>query len=97
MAFKGVLPSDLWDRYDRDDGYDRLMLDISIANEINDLVAEAHADAKGKAGADTARGAVARRNQRRRERQTYLSNTDDFFDSVEKAGVPVREVGGVDD
>lgn len=97
MAFKGVLPSDLWDRYDREDGFDRLILDIEIANEINDLVKEANTSAKGKANANSARGVVARRNQRRKDRQTYLSNTDDFFDTVEKAGVPVREVGGVDE
>ena len=97
MAFKGVLPSDLWVKYDCEDGFDRLMLDIEIANEINDLVRESHSNSKSKANADSARGAVARRKQRRKDRQTYLSNTDDFFDTVEKAGVPVREVGGVDE
>jgi len=97
MAFKGVLPSDLWDRYDREDGFDRLMLDIEIANEINDLVSEAHKDAKKGANADSAKGMVSRRNQRRKERATHLSNTNDFFDTIEKAGVPVRREGGVDE
>ena len=40
---------------------------------------------------------VARRNQRRQARATHLSNTNDFFSIVEEAGVPVREVGGVDE
>jgi len=97
MAFKGVLPSDLWDKYDREDGFDRLMLDIEIANEINDLVKEAHASSSKGADANAARGAVSRRNQRRKARETYLSNTNDFFDTVEKAGLPVTRVGGEDD
>lgn len=96
MAFKGVLPSDLWDRYDREDGFDRLMLDIEVANEINDLVSEAHSKSQNKARASDAKGAVARRNQRRKDRETYLSNTNDFFSAVEKAGLPVRREGGED-
>ena len=91
MAFKGVLPSDLWDRYDREDGWYRLQLDMHIAAEINDMVAEAHAKAeKGHKGAGDANAMVARRNQKRKQ---YLSNTDDFFSAVEKAGVPVRKSG----
>ncbi len=99
MAFKGVLPSDLWDRYDRDDGFARLTLDIEIANEINDKVSEAHEKAKssGGANANDANAMVGRRNRRRAARKQHLSNTDDFFSAVEKAGVPVREEGGVDE
>ena len=96
MAFKGVLPSDLWDRYDREDGFHRMMLDIEIANEINDLISEAHKDAN-KPSAASANNMVARRNQRRQARATHLSNTNDFFSIVEEAGLPVREVGGVDE
>ena len=37
---------------------------------------------------------VARRNQKRKE---YLSNTNDFFSAVEKAGiVPVKDGSGDD-
>ena len=91
MAFKGVLPSDLWDRYDRKDGFDRMTLDLEVANEMNTRINEATKQAGSKKPtADDANAMVARRNQRRKE---YLSNTDDFFSTVEKAGVPVREVG----
>lgn len=91
MAFKGILPSDLWDKYDTEDGFDRLMLDIEIASEINDQIKTATAK---KPGADDANAMVARRNQRRKE---YLSNTNDFFSAVEKAGiVPVRKDGSGD-
>lgn len=93
MAFKGVLPSDLWDRYDCDDGFYRMQLDLEVAKEINDQINEATRDAqKSGAKASDAKGAVARRNQRRAARE-HLSNSNDFFDTVEKAGVPVREVG----
>tara|TARA_R100000458_G_scaffold54915_1_gene58409 strand:- start:243 stop:521 length:279 start_codon:yes stop_codon:yes gene_type:complete len=92
MAYKGVLPSDLWDRYDREDGFDRMTLDIEVANEMNARISEA---TNTKPGADDANAMVARRNQRRKE---YLSNTNDFFSAVEKAGiVPVRKDGSGDD
>lgn len=100
MAFKGVLPSDLWDRYDREDGFDRMVLDLEIANEINTQISEAHDKAKSSskaANANEANAIVARRNQRRAARKQHLSNTDDFFSAVEKAGVPVRDKGGVDE
>ena len=92
MAYKGVLPSDLWDRYDREDGFDRMTLDIEVANEMNARISEA---TNTKPGADDANAMVARRNQRRKE---YLSNTNDFFSAVEKAGiVPVKKDGSGDD
>ena len=92
MAYKGVLLSDLWDRYDREDGFDRMTLDIEVANEMNARISEA---TNTKPGADDANAMVARRNQRRKE---YLSNTNDFFSAVEKAGiVPVRKDGSGDD
>ena len=99
MAVKGVLPSDLWDRYDREDGFDRMTLDLEIANEINDRISEAHEKAKSSRGANAndANAIVGRRNRRRAARKQHLSNTDDFFSAVEKAGVPVRKEGGVDE
>ena len=90
MAFKGVLPSDLWDRYDCDTGFDRLTLDLEVANEINTRINEATntASKSGRGLADSSNAVVARRNQRRKE---YLSNTNDFFSAVEKAGMPERK------
>ena len=84
MAFKGVVPSDLWDRYDCDSGFDRLVLDLEVANEMNTRINEATAS---KPGADDANAMVARRNQKRKQ---YLSTTDDFFSAVEKAGIPAK-------
>ena len=84
MAFKGVVPSDLWDRYDCDSGFDRLVLDLEVANEMNTRINEATAS---KPGADDANAMVARRNQKRKQ---DLSNTDDFFSAVEKAGIPAK-------
>lgn len=102
MAFKGVLPSDLWYKYDTDDGMERLKLDMEIAQEINSLVNEATNKSTNSAKAGDAAGAVKRRNERRKARENNtpipqdepLSNTDDFFSIVEKAGVPVRRVSG---
>ncbi len=87
MAFKGVLPSDLWNKYDCEDGFDRLLIDLEVAREINTQINEATSK---KPSAGDANAMVARRNQRRKQ---YLSNTDDFFSAVEKAGVPVKKVG----
>ena len=92
MAFKGVVPSDLWDKYDREDGFDRMILDLETANEINTKINEA-TSASSKPSANDANAMVARRNQRRKQ---YLSNTDDFFSAVEKAGMPVKDVSGDD-
>jgi len=102
MAFKGVLPSDLWYKYDTHDGMERLKLDLEIAQEINSLISEAHSQSSTSAKASDAAGAVKRRNERRKARESGtpipqdepLSNTDDFFSIVEKAGVPVRRVSG---
>ena len=103
MAFKGVLPSDLWYKYDSDDGMDRLLLDLEVANEINSLINDATNKSNTSAKASDASGAVKRRNERRKARgnntdvpqqEEHLSNTDDFFSIVERAGVPVRRVSG---
>tara|TARA_R100000995_G_scaffold84604_1_gene63870 strand:+ start:1430 stop:1708 length:279 start_codon:yes stop_codon:yes gene_type:complete len=92
MAFKGVLPSDLWDKYDREDGFDRLMLDIEVANEINTKINEA-TNSSSKPTANDANAMVARRNQKRKE---YLSNNSDFFSAVEKAGMTAKDLSGDD-
>tara|TARA_R110002020_G_scaffold14346_3_gene51009 strand:+ start:225 stop:545 length:321 start_codon:yes stop_codon:yes gene_type:complete len=94
MAFKGRTPSELWERYDGIGGYYNLELDLTIAAEMNEQISEAHSKAEKSAKSTDAAGAVARRNQRRSQRKEHLSNTDDFFSAVEKAGVPVRRVSG---
>jgi hypothetical protein len=71
MAFKGVLPSDLWDRYDCKGGHQKLLLDLNVANDIQDRINEVTQKTKNKSGKDM----VARRNQRREKRQ-LLSDSE---------------------
>ena len=70
MAFKGTTPSELYERYDCEGGHQRLELDLIIASEINDRIAEATKDGKD------AKSMVARRNQKREQRQLLNNNTD---------------------
>lgn len=57
-VFKGVLPSDLFQRYDDETGYEMLQFDISVAAEINQRIKEQTEEMD-------ANRAVAKRNQRR--------------------------------
>ena len=58
-AFKGVLPSDLFDKYDCRGGWFKLEYDLAIAGEMSDRIGE-QMDEKRDANA-----MVARRNQKR--------------------------------
>lgn len=65
-TFKGILPSDLFDRYNCEGGYWKLELDLLVANEIADQLNESVADKKSsKKRGKNAKSAVARRDQRR--------------------------------
>ena len=70
MAFKGVTPSDFFDRYDGEGGFQRALLDITIAQEMS----EAHSPADVGTGGikrltkDDANAVIARRDARRRAR-----------------------------
>ena len=85
MAFKGTLPSELWLHYSQPQGKHLLELDLNVAIDINDKIAEAtkKASKKGKGGlspltGDDAKGVIARRNARRearRRNQEGLNNT----------------------
>jgi hypothetical protein len=57
-VFKGILPSDLFQRYDDETGYEMLQFDISVAAEINERIKEQTDEMDAKR-------AVAKRNQRR--------------------------------
>ena len=83
MAFKGTTPSELYDRYDCEGGRNRLELDLTIAAEINDKIAEATKDGKRDG-----KGMVARRNQRREQRQ-LLNNNADMLKALRDANVPI--------
>jgi len=63
-TFKGILPSDLFDRYNCEGGYWKLELDLLVANEIADQLNESVGDKKSSKRKN-AKSAVARRNQRR--------------------------------
>ena len=85
MAFKGTLPSELWLKYSVEGGRHLMDMDLIVAGEINDKISEATSEEKKR----DAKGAVARRDQRREERK-LLSNNMDLLDILSESGVPVE-------
>ena len=83
MAFKGTLPSELWLKYSVEGGRHLMNLDLIVAAEINDKIKEVTKDAKKT----DAKGAVARRNQKREQRK-LLSNNNELLDLLRESGVP---------
>ena len=66
QTFKGILPSELADRYCGPHGRDALEFDLEVCMEIQSQ----REDALGKTDVGKrAKGAVARRNQRRAKRE----------------------------
>jgi len=66
-TFKGVLPSELYERYNVPGGHYKLEFDLLIASEIAEQLNEATASSgRGKKHRD-AKGAVARRDRRRKQ------------------------------
>lgn len=84
MAFKGTLPSDLWLKYSVEGGRHLMNLDLLVAAEINDKIAEATKSAKKT----NAKGMVARRNQKREQRK-LLNNNNDLLDMLRESGVSI--------
>lgn len=72
-TFKGISPSDFAERWGHPQvGRARMELDATIASEINEQLSENYQKSdrdSSKASAGDAKGAVARRNQRRAERR----------------------------
>jgi len=66
-TFKGVLPSDLFEKYDCKGGWIKLDYDLEIALEISSRIKEQYDEKDNKMDA---KKAVARRNQRRAESAT---------------------------
>lgn len=65
-TFKGVLPSQLFEHYNGAGGLERLEFDLLVANEIADQLNDsAQSSSKRKKPKGGAKGAVARRDQRR--------------------------------
>ena len=88
MAFKGVLPSDLWLKYNQEGGAYLMELDTLVALEINDRIAEATAKAEKRNAAttnsglkkidkDDAQAVIARRNARREARKKQQEDLSD--------------------
>jgi hypothetical protein len=69
-SFKGVLPSDLLEKYTVEGGMNRLEYDLSVLNTIQDQIVEAKGD--GKDGA----AMMARNKQRRSAQKQELSDSD---------------------
>ena len=88
MAYKGVLPSDLWDRYDCEGGSYKMELDLIIASEIGEQITAATKDSK-----TDAKGAVSRMKQRREQRK-LLSNGGDLLEALRDSGVPIKGESG---
>lgn len=86
MSFKGTTPADFYERYNCDGGQWALEMDLLVASEIADRVNE-QTDKVTKA--DKAKGAVARRDQRREQRKP-LSDNQDLFGALRDSGVPIR-------
>ena len=84
MAFKGTLPSDLWLKYSVKGGRHLMNMDLIVAGDINDRISDATTEASKK----DAKGAVARRNQKREQRK-LLSNNNELLDILSESGVPV--------
>jgi len=64
-SFKGVLPSDLLEKYTVEGGWMRLEYDLAILNEVHDQIVTSQGDSGGKDG----QSMEARRKQRRGQRQ----------------------------
>ena len=82
MAYKGVLPSDLWDRDDCEGGQERAVLDMNVAMEISDKIKEATKQSEKK---NDGKGMVARRKQRQQQRQLLSDN--EAVDMFKQMGV----------
>ena len=82
MAFKGTLPSDLWLKYSVEGGRHLMELDLIIAANINDKISDATDKAKD------GKSMVARRNQKREQRQ-LLNNNKDLLSALRDANVPI--------
>lgn len=85
MAYKGTLPSELWDRYDCEGGQERMMLDLLVAMDMSDKINEATQKSKKKFDG---KGMAARRDQRRRQRQLLNDNESVAF--LQGLGLPLE-------
>ena len=86
MAYKGVLPSELWARYDCEGGQEMLLLDMGVASEIQDRISEATENAKKRKDGNAM---AARRKQRQAKRQ--FLNDNEGIDLFKSLGIPLEK------
>lgn len=79
-SFKGVLPSDLLEKYTVKGGHAKLEFDLAVLNDIQDQIVKAQGDSK-KDGASM----EARRKQRRNQAQASISD-DDAVELLKQGG-----------
>jgi hypothetical protein len=85
MAFKGTLPSELWDRYDCEGGQERMMLDLLVAMDMSDKINDATQKSKKKFDG---KGIASRREQRKKQRQ--LLNDNETVSLLQGLGLPLE-------
>jgi hypothetical protein len=86
MAYKGTLPSDLWDRYDCEGGQEMLSMDLLVAMEMSEKIEKATNDSKKKMDGNSA---AARRKQRISQRE--LLNDNEGLNMLRGLGVPMSK------
>jgi len=86
MAYKGTLPSDLWDRYDCEGGQEMLSMDLLVAMEMSERIEKATSDSKKKMDGNSS---AARRKQRIAQRE--LLNDNDGLNMLRGLGVPMSK------
>jgi hypothetical protein len=73
-TFKGVLPSDLFEKYDCEGGFIKLEYDLLIAAEISDRITEQTEKSSNESSSRRAKRAVAKRNQNREKMTSQTMN-----------------------
>jgi hypothetical protein len=68
-SFKGVLPSDLLEKYTVEGGMNRLEYDLAVLNDIQDQIVASSGEKDGKA-------MMARNRQRRAAQKQELSDSE---------------------
>jgi hypothetical protein len=86
MAYKGTLPSDLWDRYDCEGGQEMLSMDLLVAMEMSERIEKATSDSKKKMDGNRS---AARRKQRIANRE--LLNDNEGLNMLRGLGVPMSK------
>ena len=82
-SYKGVLPSDLLDKYTEKGGMNRLEYDLACLNTIHEQIQESQSSSNDGASME------ARRKQRRQQRETISDS--DAIALLKQRGIPTKE------